>query len=255
MSIRVVLVDDNLDLVSLLSDFLSLQEDIAVVGTAANGLDAVHLIEKVKPEIVILDIIMPYLGGIGVLERISNLNIPDPPQFIVLSAVGQTDILQIALSLGVSYYMIKPFDMKELVLIIRKLKRCKDAHKENEHQKIIDEADIKELFGKIGVLAHLKGYHYLVRAIHIMLEDPSAINAVTRKIYSEVAKQYGSTPKRVERAIRNTIESTWNKGDIDTLNELFGSDILGEKAWPSNSEFIIKISNLFWKRKNEKISI
>lgn len=252
MSTRIAVVDDNPDFVNILSDILALQEGMEVAGTAANGLDAVELIQKEKPQIVILDIIMPLLGGIGVIEKINSLQMQDPPRFIILSAAGQYDIVQIALSLGASYFIMKPFDSAELIFVIHKLIKLNQSFLK-EKSSCADEQNIIDLFNKIGVPAHLKGYDYLLKSVRIILEDPSAVKALKRKVYMTVAEQFDSTPERVERTIRNAIELTWNRGDIRLLTDVFGSEITDEKPWPSNSEFLIKASALFLERKKEII--
>lgn len=249
-TIRILLADDNIDFSILLDEYLSQIEDFEVVGIAHNGLEAVDKIEELKPDIVLLDIMMPRLGGLGVLAKINSLNMQNKPQFIILTALNQDKATQIMLELGADFFILKPFDLDELVATIKQFTAlkgfkqirdkapCEAFHVEpNVEKKIID------LLNLLGVPPHLRGYTYLLYAIEIILNDLSAINALSKHIYSKISEKYNTTPSRVERVIRNAIEITWNRGNIEILDKIFGYDLSGEKTKPSNSEFFIKFVN------------
>ena len=122
--LSVVVADDNERILSLLSDLLSSDEEINVVGTAANGQEAYEMIRKEKPDVVLLDIIMPKLDGLSVMEKINKDSTLDKhPAFVVMSAVGQEAITEDAFSLGANYYIMKPFDSKELVARVKAVLR------------------------------------------------------------------------------------------------------------------------------------
>lgn len=119
--INIIIVDNNKDFCNILEDYLSMQKDIVVTGSARNGVEALKLIVEKKPDIVVLDIIMPILDGLGVLERLKSMEINPKPHIIVLSAVGQETIIQRAITLGADYYVVKPFDMEVFIQRIRQI--------------------------------------------------------------------------------------------------------------------------------------
>lgn len=260
--ISVVIADDNKEFCSILKDYLLNQKDIVVTGIAKDGLEALDLIEEKKPNLVVLDIIMPHLDGLGVLEKLSSLNLRpnEMPRVIVLSAVGQDKITQKAITLGADYYVVKPFDMDIFT------KRIREMFNNNETQEIqksnlslqsndmisvsrVNEApmdletEITSIIHEIGVPAHIKGYMYLREAITMVVNDMELLSAVTKELYPSIAKKYNTTASRVERAIRHAIEVAWGRGQVDAINRLFGYTIHNDKGKPTNSEFIAIIAD------------
>lgn len=243
MLTRIVLVDDNIDFSYVLSEYLSGIKEFEIVGTANNGHRALELIKEKEPDVVILDIVMPETDGLGVLEKI--INIKNKPQFIMLSAIGQDKTIQLALSLGADFFMLKPFDMNDLVLRIKQLHSMRNVPKniislKDESEFNIDEK-IDYILNEIGVPSHLKGYKYLKFAIKMVWNDFSAVNSITKIIYSAIAKDFKTTGSRVERAIRNAIENCWNKGNMNKIDHIFYSKLSEKNIRPTNSEFIIII--------------
>lgn len=246
----ILLADDNKDFVNILNEYLSSVDDFFISGVANNGIDALNMIEDKKPDVVILDIVMPKLDGLGVLQRANLMS--KKPQFIVLSAIGQDKTVQMALSLGADFFIEKPFDIDDLVLRIKQLqsfKRCSNIKSvqltptaENNVKQ-----QVEETLKGLGVPEHLKGYHYLKSAIRLVLEDLTAMNSIYKKVYANVADSFSTTPNRVERAIRNAIEITWNKGNLGTINTIFPFED-SNKLRPTNSEFILKIVDQINKR-------
>jgi two-component system response regulator (stage 0 sporulation protein A) len=252
--IQVVIADDNREFGDILNEYLSNQADIEVVGIARDGLEACDIIKSKLPDIAILDIIMPHLDGLGVLERVNSMDISKKPLFIVLSAVGQDKITQRALALGAEYYVVKPFDMEVLVSRIRQLKNVtqsniiKSAYSGEDLSRSVPkpmniEAEVTNIMHEIGVPAHIKGYQYLRDAIMMVVEDLEIINSITKQLYPSIAKEYNTTPSRVERAIRHAIEVAWSRGQIDTIDSLFGYTINIGKGKPTNSEFIAMVAD------------
>jgi two-component system response regulator (stage 0 sporulation protein A) len=197
---------------------------------------------------------MPHLDGLGVLERVNSMDISKKPLFIVLSAVGQDKITQRALALGAEYYVVKPFDMEVLVSRIRQLKNVtqsniiKSAYSGEDLSRSVPkpmniEAEVTNIMHEIGVPAHIKGYQYLRDAIMMVVEDLEIINSITKQLYPSIAKEYNTTPSRVERAIRHAIEVAWSRGQIDTIDSLFGYTINIGKGKPTNSEFIAMVAD------------
>lgn len=254
--INVVIADDNKDFCNILSDYLMTKKDLNVVGVAADGVEAIDLVEKLKPDLLILDIIMPRLDGLGVLERLNKCNIDNLPNIIVLSAVGQDKITKRAIMLGADYYVVKPFDMEIFVKRIRQIfngsvgkEDISNLDKENQNavnsrnNKRDLQTQITQIIHEIGVPAHIKGYMYLRDAISMVVNDIELLSAVTKELYPSIAEKYNTTASRVERAIRHAIEVAWNRGEIDTINELFGHTIGNSKGKPTNSEFIAMVAD------------
>lgn len=257
---QIVLSDDNKDFCEILSEYLNKQPDMEVVGVANNGLEACTVIQEKQPDVVILDVIMPHLDGIGVLERMNTIQMEKKPVYIMLSAVGQDKITERALNLGAEYYIIKPFDMETLIMRIRQLKSTHTAIKNNpssSSDSIINdqkratythsahslETEVTNVIHEIGIPAHIKGYQYLRDAIIMAINDMDILNSITKQLYPSIAKIYNTTPSRVERAIRHAIEVAWSRGKMDTIDKLFGYTVNNGKGKPTNSEFIALIAD------------
>ncbi|MTI94873.1 MAG: sporulation transcription factor Spo0A [Firmicutes bacterium] len=250
--ISVVVADDNRELCNLICEFISAQQDIKLLAVANNGLDAVEKVEKHQPDVLILDIIMPHLDGLGVLERL-NSNGQYRPRVIVLTAFGQENITQQALRLGADYYVLKPFNIEVLIKRIRELQNpagletaATREHADNTYstEKGPDlETQITEMLHEVGVPAHIKGYQYLRVAITLVIEDMSILNSVTKSLYPEIAIRFHTTPNRVERAIRHAIETAWERSDLETINKMFRYTIRNDKGKPTNSEFIALLAD------------
>lgn len=252
--IKVLIADDNREFGDILNEYLNNQSDIEVVGVARDGSEALEMINAQSPDIVILDIIMPHLDGLGVLERINSSQMEKKPLFIILSAVGQDKITQKALALGAEYYVVKPFDMDVLVSRIKQLKNVnstlikpdfiaesKPAYRTFSARNL--EAEVTNIIHEIGVPAHIKGYQYLRDAIMMVVKDIELINSITKQLYPNIAEMYNTTPSRVERAIRHAIEVAWSRGQVDTIDSLFGYTINIGKGKPTNSEFIAMVAD------------
>ncbi|OFI07608.1 stage 0 sporulation protein A [Clostridium acetireducens DSM 10703] len=257
--ISIVIADDNKEFCNILNDYLLSQKDILVTGVAKDGVEALKLIDEKKPDLVILDIIMPHLDGLGVLERLNSTDTNPMPRVIVLSAVGQDKITQRAINLGADYYVVKPFDMDVFTKRIRQMfngvvgsepiKKSVISFENrpieiNHHNEITDlEAEITNIIHEIGVPAHIKGYMYLREAISMVVNDMELLSAVTKELYPNIAKKYNTTSSRVERAIRHAIEVAWSRGQIETINRIFGYTVHNDKGKPTNSEFIAMVAD------------
>jgi len=252
--IQVVIADDNREFGDILSEYLNNQSDIEVVGVARDGLEAYDLVLTKMPDIAVLDIIMPHLDGLGVLEKINTVTMSKRPLFIILSAVGQDKITQRALALGAEYYVVKPFDMDVLVSRIRQLKDTNQniirpepttdfrrSHHVSTSRSL--EVEVTSIMHEIGVPAHIKGYQYLRDAIMMVVKDLDIINSITKQLYPTIAKEFNTTPSRVERAIRHAIEVAWSRGQVDTIDSLFGYTVNIGKGKPTNSEFIAMVAD------------
>ncbi len=258
--ISVLITDDNKDFCNILNDCLSMDKDMVVTGMAEDGLQAIKLIEEKKPDLIVLDLIMPHLDGLGVLEKLNSMNIQTRPKVIVLSAIGQDKITQRALTLGADYYVVKPFEMD---VFIKRIKDMFNGILNNDEALKTDsfvetntakytvhantplglELEITNIIHQIGIPAHIKGYKYLREAISVVVNDFDILSAVTKELYPTIAIKYNTTASRVERAIRHAIEVAWDRGHLETIDKLFGYTIHNEKSRPTNSEFIAIIAD------------
>ncbi len=253
--IKVGIADDNKEFCEILKDFFSTQENISVVFTEYDGFKTIDAIYKENPDVLILDVIMPHLDGLGVLEKIQTMEIDNIPKVIMLSAVGQESITQKSINLGAEYYVLKPFDLSTLVKRIYQMTGFSQINKVNRmtgFHSIINaedtrsnnlEVEITSIIHEVGVPAHIKGYQYLRNAITMVVEDMDLLSAVTKELYPAIAKINNTTPSRVERAIRHAIEVAWNRGKIETIDNLFGYTVHNDKGKPTNSEFIAIIAD------------
>lgn len=257
--LHVAIADDNPKTVELLDKMLGQEDDIQVVGTAGNGDQAYEMIVKTKPDVVLMDVVMPGMDGVSVMEKVKKEErLIRKPSFIIVSAAGGEHVTGDAFRTGAGYYIMKPFQ-KETVLdkihriasygsevgAVKQAEEPKPRTEESRKAYIERnlENDVTQILHEIGVPAHIKGYQYLRDAIASSVCDPEMLSSVTKVLYPTIAKKYQTTPSRVERAIRHAIEVAWSRGEMEILNELFGYTVSGGKGKPTNSEFIALLSD------------
>lgn len=209
-----------------------------VLGAVDNGASAWERIQREKPDVVVMDMVLPELDGMALLRKIRTL--PEPPQVVIVSAFCGGRMVSQAMELGAYCFLAKPVNEESLMEHIRS---CTAAEEAPEAVSPALEGNVTAIIHEIGVPAHIKGYQYLREAIIIAVNDMDVINAVTKVLYPEVAKRFGTTPSRVERAIRHAIEVAWDRGDLETLQKYFGYTVNSAKGKPTNSEFIAMISD------------
>lgn len=258
--ITILVADDNNDFTATLSSYLEQEEEMEIIGIARDGNEAYDMVLELQPDIILLDMIMPHLDGLGVLEKIAETDMEKRPLSIILSAVGQDKITQKAIALGAQYYIVKPFDINVLVKRMKELKNYQPAQFKNfitreiknqyidiapERKKDQEnlEALVTNVIHEVGVPAHIKGYQYLREAIMMVIRDTEVINQITKQLYPEIAGKYRTTPSRVERAIRHAIEVAWGRGQADTVENIFGYTVSANRGKPTNSEFIAMIAD------------
>lgn len=253
--IRIVSIDDNTEVTGAITEYFKNIPDITVVGTAHDGNAGYRLICDTRPDFAILDIVMPKLDGLGLLEKLAktpNLS----TQCLMYSAIGNDRVTQKAIALGAQYYLMKPCtDYGILADCIRRVATspqtysaaCVISHPGTKEQPRIDENNLQtvitEIIHDIGVPAHIKGYNYLRNAIDLCIHDDEFINSITKMLYPTVAKNFSTTSSRVERAIRHAIEVAWDRGREEVLTDIFGYTINTNKGKPTNGEFIAMISD------------
>lgn len=243
--IRVAVADDNRDFMSVVEEYFKEQPDIDLAGVAYNGEEILKILSEQEVDVIVLDLIMPHLDGIGVLEAI-NASSMKRPKIIMLTAFGQENVTQRIVELGADYYVLKPFNMEILTSRIRQLAGTISRQRPLVAQAIkahpID-MEITNIIREIGIPAHIKGYQYLREAIIMIVNEMELLGAVTKVLYPLIAEKYMTTPSRVERAIRHAIEVAWSRGNIDMINKIFGYTVKLEKGKPTNSEFMAMIAD------------
>lgn len=263
-NVNVVIVDDNPMILNTLDEVISSEAGLSVIGRADNGKDAIDMIKDTQPDVVLLDLVMPQMDGITVVENIKKkTSMLKNPAFIILSAVGGEQMTEEAFQAGANYFLMKPFDKDILVNKIRRIGKRpvrpvpgkvleaplkaatpeEAAMNREEYMKEHLETDITKMLHELWIPAHIKGYQYLRDAISMVVRDREMMEAVTKILYPEIAKKNYTSSSRVERAIRHAIEVAWGRGSLEVIDELFGYTISTGKGKPTNSEFIALIAD------------
>lgn len=244
--LRIAIADDNRELIELVDEHMKAQDDMTLVAHAYNGQECMKMVKQTEMDILILDIIMPHMDGMSVLEEIQTINVTERPKVIMLTAFGHEEYTRKAVELGASYYVLKPFDMDTLMQKVKQVSdlpingRLSETATKINHESL--DQSISHLLREIGVPAHIKGYHYIKEAIELVHRNVDALNSITKVLYPHVAERFDTTPSRVERAIRHAIEVAWGRGDVDVIAETFSHTINKAKSKPTNSEFIAMVS-------------
>lgn len=250
--LNVAIADDNERMLDLLGEIIEGDKDLNLVGKANNGEDMYQIIKEEEPDVVLLDLIMPKMDGLSVMELVgADRTMKKRPNFIVVTAIGQERITEDAFNKGASYYILKPFNNETILQRIKNTNHVvrndysmgETKHKSIEVSQESLESQVTDMIHEIGIPAHIKGYHYLRDAILMAIDDMDVLNAITKVLYPTVAKKHQTTSSRVERAIRHAIEVAWSRGKLDTLDQLFGYTLSNGKGKPTNSEFIALVAD------------
>ena len=248
--VKVVVADAGEDFRRLLVEALTGESDLAVVGDTGDGAETVELCREKQGDVVVMDMILSTLDGVEVLTRLGEL-LPKP-KVLVISSFANGSVADLAAARGADYFMLKPCKTAAVVERVRQMMTSLRPAEEPGRQGASLEATVTAIIHEIGVPAHIKGYQYLREAIMIAVEDMDVINAVTKILYPEVAKRYGTTASRVERAIRHAIEVAWDRGDLETLQKYFGYTVSNAKGKPTNSEFVAMIADRLQLQRKDK---
>jgi two-component system response regulator (stage 0 sporulation protein A) len=255
--IRLAIADDSRDFCRIMRDYISTVSDIELVGLASDGLVTLEIVESKKPDVLLLDNVMPFLDGLGVLTKLGDNGLKERMKIIMISGSLSDDFVIHAGKLGADYIMSRRMSAEEIITKIRMVMEkpdltfSRDGQRDGENAPFLSvkqaasdmEKTVTTMIHEIGVPAHIKGYTYLREAILLVLKDTDLINSITKQLYPTVAKKHNTSSSRVERAIRHAIEVAWDRGDTETLNGLFGFTINQNKGKPTNSEFIAMISD------------
>ncbi len=241
---RIVVADDNRPFASMLADRLSQEKDFEVVAVALDGAAALAAVREHAPDLMVLDLILPKLDGIAVQEHLAQAN--PRPKVVIISALARDEVTMRALSGGADWFFVKPFDME---IFLRRL-RCVLGETEQEQEQRQDretEEDmdrrVSDLLHRLAMPPHLLGYKYIKSAILSVALERKLLQNVTYELYPRIAEQFGTTPSRVERSMRNAIESAWNRCRVETIEELFGYSLSDDRDKPSNSNFIAMLAD------------
>lgn len=246
-SYRVLIADDNVGFTESLRGYFAAEDKIASVDTALDGREALDKLRQARYDILMLDLIMPHVDGIGVLEQMKHVCPDAPPTVIVVSAMRSESMVRRCCALGARYYMVKPVEPEALV---HRAMECLNQEPTVSGgmagyappPRSLDEK-ITSVFLTAGIPAHIKGYHYLREGIRMVYYNPSLINRITKELYPGIAKHFSTSASKVERAIRHAIEVAWTRGKIENINALFGYNIYGKNDKPTNGEFIALVAD------------
>ena len=240
---NVFIADSTEEFCTALSNALQQAGGFQIIGTASDGEQAIRQIIQLKPDVLVLDLMLSKQDGISVLKAISGME--RRPVTLATSGFITDYVASTAANLGARYLMLKPCDLTALVERLEEIRGGESQRvipiRRNDKTSI--ESMVTNIIHEIGVPAHIKGYQYLREAIIIAVNDMDVINAITKVLYPQVAKTFQTTPSRVERAIRHAIEVAWDRGDLDTLQRFFGYTVSNTKGKPTNSEFIALIAD------------
>jgi len=235
-NISVILGEPNEEYRAMLTEAIAQTQEFSVTGSAGDGQAVLELITRLHTDLLIMDPILPGLDGLSVISRLEEER---RPKIIFLSSFYSQEIVETASALGVAYYLTKPC---ETAALLERMRELTGQRKQGLHAPDL-EGRVTAIIHEVGVPAHIKGYQYVREAILIAVENMDVINSVTKILYPEVAKRFGTTPSRVERAIRHAIEVAWDRGDLETLQKFFGYTVSNSKGKPTNSEFIAMIAD------------
>lgn len=242
--VRLVVIDSNASFCRAIQEEARHAGDIDVVAVAHDGERGFQLISQHKPQAVVLELFVPVVDGFGVLERLNADPTLIRPRVLMTTVAAHEHLLSQALLLGADYCVIKPFDIRTLLDRVRQLVRpgaASGPDRDEQQQAILKE--ITRRLAELGVPPHFKGYQYLRDAISIVVQDMAMLSGVTKYLYPTIARRHGSSPQRVERAIRNAIEVTMTRGNLEEIQRVFGYAVDAGKGKPSNSSFIARLAD------------
>ena len=240
--IRVLMIDDNVSLVDMVREYFSSHKKIEIVDCAYDGEDGLNKIinEQDSYDLVLLDLIMPKKDGLYVLEELKKKNIFK--NIIVATSYNEPKVIRKVSEYGVNYYVLKPFELVDLeskILDVFEVVNSKSINLYHSNLQI----SITKMLHELGMPSHIKGYQYIREGINMIYDNPDIIGGITKELYPDIASKYDTTVSRVERAIRHAIEVSWNRGNLDYMEELFGHSVDIDKAKPTNSEFIVTVAD------------
>ena len=242
MKTNILMIDDNVNLIGMVNEYFSGNDDINICFEAHDGEEGIDVLEnnKDKIDLIILDLIMPNKDGIYVLNEMKKRGIDK--KVIVATSYNAQEVIREVSEYGVSYYILKPFDLSILEKRIKEITNKKESDDIDFYASNL-QVSITKMLHELGIPSHIKGYGYIREAVYIIFENPDVIGGITKELYPALATKFNTTVSRVERAIRHAIEVSWNRGNLDYMEELFGFSVDIDRAKPTNSEFIVTIAD------------
>ncbi|HHW14096.1 MAG TPA: sporulation transcription factor Spo0A [Firmicutes bacterium] len=240
--IRIVMADDSGDLCEIVGQAVKRRQDMELVGVAHDGRETLSLLRRHEPDVLLLDLIMPGLDGIGVLEQLPELGLPKRPKVIVFTSVSAESLANQVLSLGADYYIIKPFQPEMLCTRIWQVVHEPGKSPGRRPASLVEA--VTRILRRLEVPPEFKGAGYLREAVLLVLEDERNLAEVTKRLYPEIGQRFGVSASVVERNLRHVIEHTWTYGNVDALYEVFGATVRANSGKPTNSSFIARLADL-----------
>jgi len=239
--IKVLMIDDNVQLIEVIKEYFKDSSQIKITDEAYDGLSGLDKIENSEYDVILLDLIMPNKDGLYVLEQMKKKSINK--KIIVATSYNAPEVIRQVSDYGVNYYILKPFDFDDLE------KRILDMFNKKVEGKSVDlhynnlQISITKILHELGIPSHIKGYQYIREGVILVFDNPDMIGGITKELYPELADKFDTTVSRVERAIRHAIEVSWNRGNWDLMEEIFGNSVDIDRAKPTNSEFIVTVAD------------
>lgn len=244
MKTKLLVVDDNKPIIELIKEYFADSKQVEIRDVAYDGEDALEKIERLNDEIdlILLDLIMPKRDGLYVLSKLKEKGIYK--DIIVVTSYNEPETIRRVSEFGAKYFILKPFDLVDLENKIIEVVKNKNMKKSiiNIHENSM-QISITKILHSLGIPSHIKGYSYIRDAIYLVYENPGLIGGITKELYPMIGKNFNTSVSRVERAIRHAIEVSWNRGDWDLMEEIFGHSVDIDRAKPTNSEFIVTIAD------------
>lgn len=241
--IKLLMVDDNVNLVKMVSEYFKNKDNISLEFVAHDGKEGIELIEEKQNEfdVLLLDLIMPKKDGLYVLEEMKKRGINK--NVIVETSYNTQEVIKQVSDYNVNYFILKPFELDDLENRIMGISKRKNDTKTLDFYHNNLQVSITKILHELGIPSHIKGYQYIREGVSIIFERPETIGGITKELYPELASKFDTTVSRVERAIRHAIEVSWNRGDWELMEEIFGHSVDIDKAKPTNSEFIVTVAD------------
>ena len=256
---EVVIVDQDQNFTQKFKQELKGSEKLECVATANDGYSGLETILEEDPDHVVIDLILPNIDGLSILDRLQEENIIDELNVIILSSFLNEKMINLLQNYEIDYFMSKPVDLACVKSRIKDLNKNYDfkqyskkvsdqSAKENKNNNI--NLEITSLLDEFGVPANIRGYLYLRNAIFLSISDLNLVNSITKKLYPKIAIKFSTESNRVERAIRHAIKVAWERGNQSKIAEYFGYSISETIGRPTNAQFIAKVADNFRLKNN-----
>lgn len=244
--VSVLVVDDDEEYSQALGDHIRLYDEFVFAGYAVNGEEAMEMVRLTSPDVIILDLLMPKLDGLGFLRRLDGMGLRKRPQIIINSSSFLTNMIDVVQKYNVDYMIIKPQSFQDICAVIRDITSVKE-NKVNvvEKEKQDEDKQIADFLHHLGVPSHLSGYKYMRLGLRLAIHDMSILESITGKLYPAIAEHYNTKNCCVERAIRHAIGVSWVRGNKKLINDVFGYSADDGANRPTNAEYLAMAADDF----------